>query len=344
MTALVQDHFAAAGVYLDTPTYGLAADPVVDALHGGIARWRAGTAAMTEYDDAVARARVAFAALVNVPVDRVAVANQVSPLVGVVAGSLDDRSVVVLPEGEFTSLLFPFLVHQHRLTIRQVPGDELGSALTPGVDLVAFSLVHSATGRVIDGDAIADAARSVGAAVLVDATQAAGWLPFDASRFDYVVASAYKWLLCPRGAAFLVVAPERVDRLVPFAAGWYSGEQPWLSIYGGPLRLATSARRFDVSPAWLCWLGAAPALELLASIGIPAIHRHDVALADDARRRLGLAPTGSAIVSIPIDDDAPLRDRDIAATVRSGSVRVGFHVYNSAADVDALVAAVRALV
>ena len=68
--------------------------------------------------------------------------------------------------------------------------------------------------------------------------------------------------------------------------------------YGPPLRLADDARRFDVSPAWFAWVGAVASLDVLAEIGIDAIHDHDVRLADGLRQRLGVEPTGSAIVSI----------------------------------------------
>jgi hypothetical protein len=39
-----------------------------------------------------------------------------------------------------------------------------------------------------------------------------------------------------------------IDGLTPHYAGWYAGDDPWSSVYGGPLRLASDARRFDVSP------------------------------------------------------------------------------------------------
>ena len=50
---------------------------------------------------------------------------------------------------------------------------------------------------------------------------------------------------------------DRVSRIMtPHAANWYAGEDPWQTIYGLPLRLAESARRFDASPTWFSALGA----------------------------------------------------------------------------------------
>ena len=76
------------------------------------------------------------------------------------------------------------------------------------VKLVAFSAVQSADGRLADLEGIAAAAAAHGARTYADATQACGWLPFDASRFDFVACAGYKWLLAPRGTAFLYAAPE----------------------------------------------------------------------------------------------------------------------------------------
>lgn len=164
-------------------------------------------------------------------------------------------------------------------------------------DLVAVSAVQSCDGRVADLDAILAAAREAGARVLVDTTQASGWLPVDCAPLDYVVCGAYKWLLAPRGTAFLAVRPDSAEQLRPLAVGWYAGDDPWTSIYGTPLRLAADARRFDVSPAWFSWAGAADALELLAALDRETVRAHNVGLADAFLAGLGLVPQGSAIVT-----------------------------------------------
>jgi selenocysteine lyase/cysteine desulfurase len=153
---------------------------------------------MAEYDQAVVLSRRLFSEIVNTDPDRVAVANQTSVFVGVVASSLPEGSVVVAPEGDFTSLLFPLLVqHGRDVTLRTVPLGDLVEAIDEETDLVAFSLVQSADGRRAEVDSILEAAARHGAKTLVDATQAAGWLPIVAEHFDYMVVSAYKWLLCP---------------------------------------------------------------------------------------------------------------------------------------------------
>ena len=297
---IAQKEFEPACVYVNTASIGLPPRRVVEALDDAITVWRTGRAEAAAYDRLVDRGRRLFAALVGVTPDRVAIGNQVSTFTGLVAAALPDGARVLTAEEDFTSALFPFLAHADRgIRVEAVALDRLVEAIRPGVDLVAVSAVQSADGRLVPGglDHFAAAAAEHGCLTYVDATQAVGWLPFDAGRFDFVSCAAYKWLLSPRGTAFGVVRPERLPMLRPLYAGWYAGADPWTSIYGPPLRLAADARRLDISPAWLAWAGTVPALELLSEVGIAAIHRHDVGLANALRERLGLPRSDTAIVT-----------------------------------------------
>jgi len=328
--------FPYAAGYLNTASLGLPPAPAVDAVTAALDDWQQGAANPPDYDRHVAASRRHFAAISGVPETWVGAGSQVSGFVGLVAGSIPAGSVVVCPDGEFTSVLFPFLVQSRRdVTVRTVPFEALADAIGPDVAIVAFSAVRSDDGRVADLEAICSAATSQGVLTLVDATQSAGWLPLDATEFDVVIAGAYKWLLSPRGTAFMTIRPGLIDDILPAHAGWYAGESPWESIYGGPLRLASSARRFDLSPAWLCWVGTAPALELIATVGVAAIHAHNVELANRCRSAFGMVPSNSAIVSIepPAGFDA-VSLGGIRASMRAGRLRLCFHLYNTDDEVD----------
>jgi len=335
-----QEEFEPAGVYVNTASIGLPPRRTVDALNEAIGTWRAGRAEAAGYDELVNRARQLFASLVGTTPERVAIGNQVSTFTALVATALPDGARVLAAEEDFTSVLFPFFAHADRgVHVKTVPLASLVDAIGPGVDLVAVSAVQSADGRLVPGglEALASAASRHGCLTYIDATQAVGWLPFDADRFDFVSCAAYKWLLSPRGTAFGVVRPERLGMLRPLYAGWYAGDDPWTSIYGPPFRLAKDARRLDISPAWLAWAGTVPALELLAEVGIAAIHRHDLALANALRGRLGLPAGDSAIVTVAADGGLErLGAAGIKASVRAGAVRLSFHLHNTEADVDAV--------
>jgi len=122
--------------------------------------------------------------------------------------------------------------------------------------------------------------------VLLDTTQAVGRLPVNASRFAYTACGGYKWLISPRGTAYFTINPTLIDDLTPLYAGWYAGDDPWYSVYGGPPRLAGDAHRFDVSPARRAWVAAAPAVRLLDQVGTQSPHRHALGLANWRRDRV----------------------------------------------------------
>jgi selenocysteine lyase/cysteine desulfurase len=331
---VLRSAFASKGVYLDSATYGLPPAAALDEFASVTAGWAAGSYDPLSCDEAVARARGAFARLHGVQAADVAIGHQVSPLVGLVAGSVPRGAGVLAPDGDFTSLLFPFLAAGAAL--QTVPLKQVAEAIDSRTHLVAVSAVQSADGRLADLDAIATAAAHHGALTLIDATQACGWLPLDAARFDVVVAGGYKWLCHPRGTAFMTVAPHLRHLLSPSAAGWYAAEDPWETCYGTPLRLATDARRFDVSPAWLNWHAAAAALELFEATGIERVHQHDVTLANRLRAGLGLEPGDSAIVSLAAGKAAGerLAGAGVKASVRAGRVRLSCHLYNDDSDID----------
>jgi selenocysteine lyase/cysteine desulfurase len=331
---LLPDEFHRDCTYLDSATYGLPLRSALDELASLAAAWAAGSYDPVSCDLAVDRARGAFARMHGVSKCDVAIGHQVSPMVGVVAASLPHRARVLAPEGDFTSLLFPFLATGCEL--RTVPLEKLAEAVDGTTELVAVSAVQSADGRVADLDSIARAAAHHGALTLIDGTQASGWLPLDAGRFSVVVTGGYKWLCHPRGTALMSAGAEVRERLVPLAAGWYAGESPWDSCYGTPLRLAADARRFDVSPAWFSWHMAAIALEAIERLTVTRIHDHNVALANRLRTALGLEPSNSAIVSIEISALAAqrLREAGVRTSVRAGRARLSCHLYNDEDDVE----------
>lgn len=347
--SLFREAFAAGPGYLAACTQGLPTRATVDSTRDDLERWARGDASPGDYDAAIARSRAAFARIAGVGADDVAIGSQVSVLASLVAASAPDGAEVVCVEGDFASMVAPFHAHAHRgVRVREVPLTALADAIDERTWLVAFSLVQSATGEHADADAVLAACARTGALSFADLTQALGWLPVDASRFDLTVTHAYKWLCAPRGSAFLTVRPEVRDALNPVHAGWFAGEDPWSSCYGPLDAPAASARRFDVSPAWPVWPGTAAALEFFASLDPDVVHAHATGLGDRLAEALGLtdalgAPVrGRAILTWPDPagaDLAALTTAGLRASGRAGRARVAFHLWNTPEDVDRVVAA-----
>lgn len=320
--------FTPTGTHLATASMGLPPRATTAALDRVLDLWARGEVTAATFDVEVEAAREVYARLVGVTADRVAIGHQVSPLVGMIAASLPAGAEVVVPALDYGSLSAPFAAQAGRgIGLREVPLDRLAESVTPGTHLVAFSLVQSRDGRIVDAGAVARAAAEVGARTLVDTTQAVGWYPVDADRFDWTVCSAYKWLLSPRGTAFLTARPERWDEVVPLAAGPFAGEPDHREFYGADVPRAATARRFDVSPAWQAWVGTRASLEFVDRIGVPALHAHAVACERAFAGAAGLEPTGSAIVAVEASDNvaALLESERISTTTRAGRLRLAFH-------------------
>lgn len=336
----VAAEFAPEVTYLNTSSWGLLPRRTIAAVKALADENAAGRRIGAGGFEAVEAARVGFARLTGVHPDRVATGSSVTVHVGLIAASLPPGAEVLAPEGEFSSVVSPFALRGD-LRMRYVPLHGLADAVRPSTALVAFSAVQSADGRVADLAAVRAAAAAHGSRTLLDATQAAGWLPLDAGAHDYTVTGGFKFLLCPRGTSFLTVTEEAQGTLPPLFAGWVAAGAPWTDNYGPVERLAPTARGFDEPPAFLSYHGAEQSLALLAEVGGDTLYAHATGLA--ARLRAGLAGLGhkavpgeSAIVAVPgLDGCAPgLVRAGIAVSAPAGNLRISCHLYNTEADVD----------
>ncbi|WP_028925734.1 aminotransferase class V-fold PLP-dependent enzyme [Pseudonocardia acaciae] len=334
--------------WLDTPGAPPAAAPVADALRATVDAWTSGEFDWLDWDGAAASTREPFARLTGAGPETgpetVATMGSLSEAAATVARSLP-RCRVVVPAEEFRSNLFPWLAH-HDVT--QVPAragvtrvEDLVAAVRTGADLLAVSEVTTREGQRLDLAALRAATDEVGARLFVNLTQSLGALRFDPGvRPDYLAVHGYKWLLCPRGAAWLVARPDRVPELEPLAPSWKSTAAPH-GYFGGPMRLDS----VDTSPAWFSWIGARAALRLLGDLDPVAVERHCLGLAarfterarDLGFSRVGDGPPAHIVVLAVRDADrvaAALAERRVRATALAGRVRFGFHYFNDDADVD----------
>jgi selenocysteine lyase/cysteine desulfurase len=337
-----QFHPAPGITYLDSATYGLPPQATVDALDAATRAWQAGTADwLTDWDAPTDTAPRDLARLIGAAEDTIATIPASSVGTGLVAGMLGPDDEVVVPADEFTSSLFPILVAAQRGTrVREVAFEDLAPSIAPSTTLVAFSLVQMQTGKLADLEAIVEAAGGVGARVMIDATQAIPFVPLDGviDRIDYLVCSGYKHLLSPRGTAYLYVRRDHWDELEPRNANWRAADLPYGRYFGGPLTLATDARRFDVSRGWFAWVGAAESLHLLAEWKATGAFDVVRGMAEGLAGRLGVPWYGASLVCAPLEDGEAARAACLAAgvkaSVRGTAVRFAVHVYNTEADLD----------
>jgi selenocysteine lyase/cysteine desulfurase len=248
-----------------------------------------------------------------------------------------------------------------RTVARPADGDWTAAVLTAldeRVQVAALPTCHWTDGGRIDLEAVGERCRALGAALVVDATQSLGAVPFDAGRVrpDVVCAAGYKWLLGPYTQAFAWFAPRLRDGR-PLEHTWIgrAGSEDFARLVDYRDEYAGGARRFDAGErsnfvllpmaiaaleqilAWTPERIAATVAPLTglverraAEIGLQALpaavrHPHMVGV------RLGAAPAPDLV--------ARLAAERVYVSVRGDSVRVSPHVYNTPDDVEALIGA-----
>ncbi|OPG11470.1 aminotransferase class V-fold PLP-dependent enzyme [Microbispora sp. GKU 823] len=341
-------------IWADTPGAALGCLPVVRSLSEALDSWLDGSFEWTTWDAAAGRARERFAAWLGVDPACVATLGSASEAVATVAASLPRGRVVVSAE-DFRSTRYPWVPFHDVVEVAHGPGglrvDDLLASITPGTTVVSVSHVTSHEGLRLPLPALRDRCDEVGALLLVNATQSLGVLDLDLARCrpDYLVAHAYKWMLAPRGSAFLAIRPDRLDSVRPLVASWRTTGAP-LAYFGGGLVPAADASRLDTSPAWLTWTGTVAALGVLARLDPATVDRHVTGLAARLRERADAAgyrtfaadgPSHIAVLRPPegVDPRAlleRLRTRGVRATAAADRIRFGFHYYNTADEVDAI--------
>ena len=166
--------------------------------------------------------------------------------------------------------------------------------------------------------------------------------PFDGSRFDAVACAAYKWLMSPRGTAFLALsrARPRADaaarrQLVRRRRPLRQLLPPRPAARRGRAGGSTSHRRGSPGSA------TEPALRVLCEIGVDAIHDHDVGAREPlpSRPRPRRRQLGDRVRRICRAPRSGCGRAGILAAVRGGALRASFHVYNTEDDVDAALSA-----
>ena len=240
--------------------------------------------------------------------------------------------------------------------------DAMAAMITPAHKLVALAHVSNVLGSVLDAKRAAELAHSVGAKLLLDGCQAVPRLPVDVADIgcDFYVFSGHK-LYGPTGIGVLWGRPELLSAMPP----WQGGGAMIDRVTFARTTYAPPPARFEAgTPHITGALGLATAIEYVEAIGLDRIHAHETALVTLTREALGginsvrlFGPDDSAgIVSFAIEgvhphDIGTILDESKVA-IRAGhhcaqplmdvlgvpaTARASFGVYNSAADVEALV-------
>jgi selenocysteine lyase/cysteine desulfurase len=319
-----------------------------------------------DFFDEVEEVRTLLARLVGGEAEGVAVIPSVSYGISVAAANVQVREgeKIVILEDQFPSNVYPWRELASRSGARLVtvprPEDlDWTRALVEEIDadtaVVAAPNCHWTDGSFIDLVRVGASVREAGAALVIDAIQSLGALPFDVSevRPDFMVAAAYKWLLGPYGVGFMYVAEEHRGG-TPIEHNWINrrGSEHFAQLVDYQDAFQPGARRYDVGERsnFVLLPMAAEALRQLLDWGVENIsetigivtdlveqraeERGMVAIPKQRRARhmIGLMLGPGA----PADLATRLMHHDVFVSVRGASVRVAPHLYNTEEDVDRL--------
>ena len=283
--------------------------------------------------------------------------------------TLEPGQEIVVLDGQFPSNIYTWRALAERdgarvRTVARASGERwsevLLAAIGPDTGLVACPGVHWIDGGRIDLEAVGQAARAHGAALVVDLTQSLGVMAFDAGAVDpdFAVAACYKWMLGPYALGFLYAAP-RHHGGAPLEENWINraGSEDFTRLTEYQDGYQPGARRFDMGERSSHQLvpAALTALEVLDQIGADRIEAHCAAmtaslaeaaaplgLVDDTPDRAGHYLSLGLPEQAPGDLAARLKAHGVHVSQRGPRLRVTPHVYTDDDDVARFASALKA--
>ncbi|MEM9320854.1 MAG: cysteine desulfurase [Pseudomonadota bacterium] len=237
-------------------------------------------------------------------------------------------------------------------------------AIGPKTKLVAITHMSNVLGTVVDVAAIVRAAHDRGVAVLVDGSQSAVHMPLSLDEIgaDFYAITGHK-LYGPSGSGAIHIRQDRMAEMRPFMGGGDMIRE----VHRDEVTWNDPPMKFEAgTPGIVQQIGLGAALDYMMGLGMEAIAAHEHDLCGYAKDRLGglnwlqlqgTSERKGAIFSFTMNGAAHAHDISTILDKKGVAVRAGHHcaqplmdhlgvtatarasfgLYNSRADVDALV-------
>ena len=240
------------------------------------------------------------------------------------------------------------------------------AAIGPKTRLVAITHMSNVLGSVVDVKSICAGAAAKGVPVLVDGSQAAVHMAVDVQDLgcDFYAITGHK-LYGPSGSGAIFIRKDRMAEMRPFLGGGdmiREVTRDTVTWNDPPLKFEAG------TPGIVQQIGLGVALDYMMGLGLSSIAAHERHLRAYAEARLsglnwlqvqGNSPTKGAIFSFTLDGPAHAHDISTVLDKRGIAVRAGTHcamplmqhlglgatarasfgLYNTEAEVDALISA-----
>jgi cysteine desulfurase/selenocysteine lyase len=285
-----------------------------------------------------------------------------------------DEIVLTVMEHHANIVPWHFLRERQGVVLKWVEPEADGSldpqkvidAIGPKTRLVAVTHCSNVLGTIVDVKTICTAAREKGVPVLVDGSQGAVHMPVDVQDFgcDFYPITGHK-LYGPSGSGAIYVRKERLAEMRTFLGGGDMIRE----VTREAVSYAEPPMKFEAgTPGIVQTIGFGVALDYLMNLGMENVAAHEARLRAYAESRLkglnwlniqGNAANKAAIFSLTLNGAAHAHDISTVLDKRGVAVRAGHHcaqplmehlgvpatarasfaLYNTEAEVDALVSA-----
>lgn len=283
-----------------------------------------------------------------------------------------DEIILSVMEHHANIVPWHFLRERQGVVLKWVDVDATGAldpqkvidAITPKTKLIAVTQLSNVLGSKVDVKAICDAAREKGVPVLVDGSQGAVHMPVNVDDLgcDFYAITGHK-LYGPSGSGAIFVHKDRLKEMRPFMGGGDMIRE----VHKDSVTYNTPPMKFEAgTPGIVQTIGLGVALDYMMGIGMAEIAAHEDALSRYAQERLtglnwlnlqGTMPDKAAIFSFTLDGAAHAHDISTILDKKGVAVRAGHHcagplmdhlgvtatcrasfgMYNTEAEVDALI-------
>ncbi|WP_129667652.1 aminotransferase class V-fold PLP-dependent enzyme [Phytoactinopolyspora endophytica] len=369
-------------IHLNNAGSALPPQPVVDAVtkHLQLEATIGGYEAYERAEADIQRFYPAVASLIGAKPDEIAYVENATRAWDLAFYSIPfqrgDRILTTTSEYSSNGIAFQQVAHRHGVRVDVLPDDEHGQLAVDalaaeldrgGVRLVAVNHVPTHNGLVNPAREIGRLCRNAGVLFLLDACQSVGQLTVDVGEIgcDMLSSTGRKFLRGPRGTGFLYVRRDVVGDLEPPVLDLESAT--WTS--PDTYQVRGDARRFETFERYVAGqIGLGVAIDYAAALGMEAIERRVVHLADRLRERLAATPGVTVrdrgaekcgITTFTVDGREPAEIRDalrssgINVSITHGTelydrnalpraVRASVHYYNTEDELDQLVNALAA--
>ena len=313
--------------------------------------------------------RVKVAAFLGVRPHEFAFTKNTSESMNIAANALPLRAgdKILMIHGDHPNNAYAFLNLQKKgVEIVFIPMTEIVDAesFRPHIDgrtrAISMSHVTFHAGHRFNVESVGELCAQHSLYFVVDVMQAIGVVPIDAKamKATFIGSGTHKGLLVPQGLGLLYWDATRIE-LEPTYLAAASVAEPPLDFIARPdnMTLPSTASRFELGNYNLpAILGLGAAIDFINAVGIEKIQRHCFDLGDHLIERLDQLKVGLVgprdrqhraphiyVIALPAADWLEyFTQNGIRVSPERDGIRVSFGMFNTTADIDRLMEAIRA--